>query len=249
MNIPSQLMQEICNDPEFGYSQGSNRWGNEKVKTFYIDGNTYNINAGDRDCSSAIISVYNSVYPNEYPFGSAYYTGNMIDCALETGKWQFLGKINNTTGLKPGDVLVRDGHTEMYVGNDKLAGFRNNENGGIIGGIEGDQTGNESSVVNFFSNPDNPWYGIRYIADNKNDYPQENNSKWPKEFKFNRNCSVYKAPNIYSKIVAEYDIDETVYLNGNFIYNDGVIFAEYNAGKTGIERYVIFSSDNNLMEV
>ena len=104
MNIPSQLMIEICNDPEFGYSQGSNRWGNEKVKTFYIDGNTYNINAGDRDCSSAIISVYNSVYPNEYPFGSAYYTGNMIDCALETGKWQFLGKISNTTGLKPASL-------------------------------------------------------------------------------------------------------------------------------------------------
>ena len=249
MNKPSELMQLICNDPRFGYSQGSNRWGNEKVACFNIDGKDYYINEGDRDCSSAIISVYNSVYPNEHPFGIAYYTGNMIECAMETGKWQYLGKITNTTGLKAGDVLVRDGHTEMYVGNGKVAGFRSNENGGIIGGLEGDQTGNESSIVNFFSDHNNPWQGIRYIGDSENNNDNENNSKWPKLFKFLNNCNVYTLPDLNSEIVAEYDKDETVYLNGNFIYNDDCIFAEYNASKTGVARYVIFSSIENLKEV
>ena len=246
MNIPSQLMIDICNDPRFGYSQGNNRWGNDKLAKFTIDGNDYYINQGDRDCGAAIISVYNSVYPNKYPFGAGYYTGNMIECALETGNWEDLGYINGPDNLLAGDVLVRNGHTEMYVGDGKLAGFRSNEFGGIIGGEEGDQTGNESSVVNYFQDLNNPWHAIRFKGFTEDS--KEDKMIWPCLFTFLEDTDVHVTDSLYSDVVAKYDKGESVLLNGHFSFNNDLIWAEYNAAKTGIARYVAVGKLDKVRE-
>lgn len=46
-------------------------------------------------------------------------------------------------GLIAGDVLIKDGHTEMYIGNNQNVSASKNENNGINGGQIGDQTGQE----------------------------------------------------------------------------------------------------------
>lgn len=54
--------------------------------------------------------------------------------------------------LQEGDVLISDGHTEIYVGNNQLVGAHSNSHNGITGDAVGDQTGGELSVGNFYEN-------------------------------------------------------------------------------------------------
>lgn len=243
---PSDLMIAICTDPRFGYTQGDGRWGNGIPITFNINGENISIDGGDRDCSAGVISVYNACYPNKYPFGSAYYTGNMIECALETGNWIDLGYIDGYQDLQAGDVLVRDGHTEMYVGNGKLAGFRSNEFGGIIGGEEGDQTSNESSVVNYFQDLNNPWHAIRFKGISEDS--KEDKMKWPCLFTFLEDTDVHVTDSLFSEVVATYDKGESVLLNGHFSFNNDLIWAEYNGAKTGVARYVAVGKLDKVRE-
>ena len=42
--------------------------------------------------------------------------------------------------LKPGDVLLREEHTEMYIGDGHMVGAHCNEFRGVRGGVGGDQT-------------------------------------------------------------------------------------------------------------
>lgn len=152
-------MTHLVECPNHGYSQGSNRWGNsstEKVETsegaFYIQG-------GDRDCSSAIISVWEAVLND---FIESSYTADMVSGFTKTGLFEWLPY----SYPQPGDILLKesasDGHTAMYIGNGQVAEFWLNEKGGIIGGVEGDQTGGESRIRDLYMYP---WDGIlRYIG-------------------------------------------------------------------------------------
>ena len=71
------------------------------------------------------------------PYGSYMWTGNEIALLTSYG---FVKR--SLSDPQIGDVLWREGHTEIYLGNGMCGGARIAETGGISG-KQGDQTGNE----------------------------------------------------------------------------------------------------------
>lgn len=119
----------IAEDNAHGYDQ-INRWG------------------PNYDCSSLLITAFqNAGVPVKT--NGATYTGDMADGFIKSG---FLS-IPFTSGMElvRGDVLLANGHTEMYIGNNQNVGAHINENGETTGGTTGDQTGNEISVTNYYN--------------------------------------------------------------------------------------------------
>lgn len=143
-----------------GYTQGANRWGNGTVCSIDVDGVKYMFSGGDRDCSSGVISAYEAAGVD---CGGATYTGNMRALMCATGNFVDMPM---SYIAQRGDIYLNDrDHTAMCKTAipDVLMQFSINENGQIIGGLEGDQTGNESNTRGYY---DYPWNRIlRYIGD------------------------------------------------------------------------------------
>lgn len=96
---------------------------------------TVYIHGGDYDCSEAVRMCYRAV--GVLPYGSYMWTGNEIELLTAHGF-----KVRSLSSPKVGDVLWREGHTEMYLGDNMQGGARIAETGGI-NGAKGDQTGRE----------------------------------------------------------------------------------------------------------
>ena len=90
----------------------------------------------DRDCSSAILTSVSSA--GLVPATTYMWTGNERQILKECGYVQV-----DLSHLRRGDILWKNGHTEMYLGNGLQGGARIDERGGIHGATPGDQTGNE----------------------------------------------------------------------------------------------------------
>ena len=119
-------------DDSHGYSQQT-RWGNPNY-----------------DCSSFVISAYESAGIPVKTNGATY-TGNMRSAFTQTG---FDCYNFGSVDLQPGDVLLRDGYTEMYIGDGKNVGAHGNKDG-----VDGDSSGSELGV----SNTGNNWtWVLRY---------------------------------------------------------------------------------------
>lgn len=143
------------------YTQGSGRWGDGDGKCYIdVDGTTYAVEQGDRDCSSAVIDCWrNAIWYTAYrgALDAATYTGNMRSVFVGSGlfEWMPMSYI-----AQRGDVYLNEvNHTAMCVSAipDMLAEFSINEHGGITGGATGDQTGGESRIGAYY---DFPWDGI-----------------------------------------------------------------------------------------
>ena len=127
-----QWALEIAADDSHGYSQ-INRNGNP-----------------DYDCSSL---VYYSLYNTGWPIASicpyAFATGSMDSVLTQLGFQKITFSNGDYSSLVAGDILLREGHTEIYIGNGQTVGAHSDEVGGITGAQGGDQTGREISVVGF----------------------------------------------------------------------------------------------------
>ena len=66
----------------------------------------------------------------------------------------------DVNSLQPGDILLNEGsHTEMYIGEGKNVGAHGDRDG-----VNGDSSGSEISVSNYYSFP---WNGVlRYNGGN-----------------------------------------------------------------------------------
>lgn len=111
----------IANDNTHGYSQ-ANRYG------------------PDYDCSSLVTTAFRNAGIN-VPYDCN--TRNMKDRFVNAGfVWIPANSIPNFPGssanLKRGDILLKSGHTELYIGNNQNIGAHDNYNG-IPGGIGGDK--------------------------------------------------------------------------------------------------------------
>jgi cell wall-associated NlpC family hydrolase len=135
----------IAKDDSHGYDQGKR------------DGKP------DYDCSSLMIASWESAGVKIKEAGATY-TGNMRLAFLKRGFEDVFSKVNvkTGTGLMPGDVLLHEGkHTAMYIGNGQLVHAAINENGKIVGGKPGDQTGKEIWVRSYYNHP---WNSVlRYV--------------------------------------------------------------------------------------
>lgn len=158
--IVVELFKHLCEHSWHGYSQVS-RWGDgEGNCPVNVDGKTYYLEQGDRDCSSAVISAYEAAGVN---CGGATNTRNMRKCMTDTGNFEW--KPMSYTA-QPGDIYLKEGsHTAMCISAnpDMLGEFSQSETGGIDG-KEGDQTGKESYIHAYY---DYPWDGILHFIGDK----------------------------------------------------------------------------------
>lgn len=134
-------IKDIAADNKHGYSQ-VNRWGTP---------NTWS----DYDCSSLVISAYQAAGVPVKDKGATY-TGNMYKVFTACGFKDVTKDINLATGkgLIAGDVLLNhQDHTAMMISTSQLAQASIDENGGIMGGRVGDQTGYEIHTRTYYNYP------------------------------------------------------------------------------------------------
>lgn len=134
-------IKKIAADPKHGYSQ-VNRWGSP---------NTWS----DYDCSSLVISAYQAAGIPVKDKGATY-TGNMYKVFTACGFKDVTKDINLSTGkgLIAGDVLLNHAdHTAMMISTSQLAQASIDENGNIMGGKVGDQTGYEIATRSYYNYP------------------------------------------------------------------------------------------------
>lgn len=118
----------------------------------------------DYDCSSLMIASWEQAGVKVKTAGATY-TGNMKAAFLKCGFAEMIGKVNikTGTGLIPGDILLHEGkHTAMYIGGKQIVHAAINENGKIVGGKPGDQTGKEIWVRSYYNHP---WNSVLRYAD------------------------------------------------------------------------------------
>ena len=103
------------------------------------------IHGGDYDCSESVRMCYAAAGVLPWPYWDSYmWTGNEPEMLLGHGFRKV--DVGTAARMRRGDVLLKKGHTEMYLGNGRQAGARGDERGGIgYGASKGDQTGYELS--------------------------------------------------------------------------------------------------------
>ncbi len=142
----TQWMINLANDDSHGYDQ-IYRWGER----------------GDFDCSSAVITAWETSGVPVKSKGGATYTGNMYSAFIKNGFRDVTSKVNLSTGsgCVRGDVLLNvSHHTAMYIGSGQEVEASINERGGATGGTPGDQTGQEIKIRSYRNYP---WdYVLRY---------------------------------------------------------------------------------------
>ena len=129
-----------ANDDTHGYSQET-RWGNPNY-----------------DCSSLVISSWEAAgVPVNSKYGATY-TGDMREAFLASGQFEWIPGPVDVNTLQKGDVLLAEHkHTEIYIGNGQNVGALGNKDG-----VDGDSSGNEISVIDYW---DDDWDGIlRYTG-------------------------------------------------------------------------------------
>lgn len=164
--IAVRLMEHLCEHDWHGYTMsnpGRNGDG-EGVCPVIVDGRTYNLQQGDRDCSSSTCECWKMALagtPFEGKLNAAQSTHNMRKVFTGSGlfEWKPMSFV-----AQPGDLYIKEGsHVAMCVSAvpDMLAEFSLNEKGGAYGGKVGDQTGRESRIGKFY---DYPWDGILHYV-------------------------------------------------------------------------------------
>ncbi|MDO4663149.1 MAG: SH3 domain-containing protein [Tissierellia bacterium] len=214
----------IADDPSHGYSQGNiSRWG------------------VDYDCSSLVITVVNDAGIPVKRNGATY-TGNMYHAFIKSGFVDISNSVNFSSGygLRRGDVLLNPNlHTEIYIGNNLICGARIDENGGIIGGRKGDQTGFEICYSRYYNRP---WrFALRYY-EKSNEAIKVKNEKW--HARTLAVCNVRESPSTNSKIVAIYGKGEMIYYDQVWEAN-GYRWLSY-IGYSGCRRFVAYRMSNDL---
>lgn len=130
----AEVMDHFVDHDAHGYSQ-PNRDGVGYEALELSDRTVVEFNGGDRDCSRLIQTCY--VVVGVLPRGISMWTGNQREILLANGFVEV--PLDN---LQRGDVLWREGHTEMYMGDGVEAGARRSEYHSIDGKT-GDQDGGE----------------------------------------------------------------------------------------------------------
>ena len=145
----AEIMEQWAMDDSHGYDQAY-RWGEY----------------GDYDCSSAIITAFELAGVPLKTCGATT-TWDMYPICLALGFVDVINSVNLATGegLKRGDILLnRQNHVAIYCGDGLEAEESINENGGIVGGQPGDQTGWEFLIQPYRNTY--PWdHVLRYTKD------------------------------------------------------------------------------------
>lgn len=138
----AEVMLHLCEHAAHGYSQPARKGDGTWETVELSDGTKVRVHGGDYDCSEATRQAYAAV--GVLPQDSYMWTGNERDLLLKYGFYELSF---NKSILRVGDVLWKEGHTEIVVKPGYQGGFNGDENGGLgQGARKGDQTGYESYV-------------------------------------------------------------------------------------------------------
>lgn len=180
--VAAALHRHLCEHDWHGYTQGSGRWGDgEGVCRVTVDGKTYELQQGDRDCSSSVIECWQTALKGtayEGALDAATYTGNMRQVFVGSGLFEWMPM---TFIAQPGDIYLNErDHTAMCQSAipDVMSEFVIAEDGTIIGKQVGDQTGHESHIREY---SDFPWDGILHyngLADTAQEGWQKSGTRW-----------------------------------------------------------------------
>lgn len=137
----AQIMEHVCKHDAHGYSQ-PNRAGDGTIETVTLsDGTPVYIHGGDYDCSELVRMCYRAA--DVLPYGSYMWTGNE-DTLLRANGFERVPVVDAARG----DVLLRDGHTALYLGDGKIGEAYYGDKG--LTGVKGDQDGTEVRIANFY---------------------------------------------------------------------------------------------------
>lgn len=114
------------------------------------------IHGGDYDCSEGVRMCYRAA--GVLPYGSYMWTGNEVSLLTSYG---FVKR--SLSSPKEGDVLWREGHTELYLGNGLQGGARHGDAPGGLTGKKGDQSSTE--ITSSAYNPGEWTLLLRYEGD------------------------------------------------------------------------------------
>lgn len=137
----AQVAEHICKHDAHGYSQ-PNRAGDGTIEEITLsDGSKAYIHGGEYDCSELVRMTYRAA--DVLPYGSYMWTGNE-DALLRANGFERVAVVNAIRG----DVLWREGHTAIYLGDGKIAEAYYGDEG--LSGKKGDQDGTEVRIANFY---------------------------------------------------------------------------------------------------
>lgn len=152
LSIPdaaAEIMWHKVTHDQHGYSQPNRSTKYDDKETITLsDGTQVDIAAWDDDCSAGVRDTYLSL---GIDVGGFTYTGNEAEGLLESGNFVRVG----LEDVGNGDILLREGHTEMIVVRDGTmyqAGFRHGDYPGGLDGQTGDQDGTEATYSDYL-----PW--------------------------------------------------------------------------------------------
>ena len=234
----AEIMLHLVTHAAHGYSQPA-RAGDGTIETLTLsDGTVTTVHGGDYDCSEAVRMCY--VAAGVLPRGCYMWTGNEAALLKSHG---FAGV--GLGDLRVGDVLLRNGHTEMVVsvgGRLMQAGFRISERH-TISGVKGDQTGWESSYSAL--NPGAWSWAYRYVGGQPTGASKAavHNATVSMSIPAGTYQCVVDALNVRAgagmgyKAVAQYKRGETVALDGSATVADGCVWGRY-VGGSGKTRHI-----------
>jgi hypothetical protein len=143
----AQIDEHVAAHDAHGYSQ-PRRTGDGTVEDVTLsNGWVARIHGGDYDCSSLIWEIVMTVLQVSVPW---MWTGNERATLLSLG----FRRVTPSWDIPRGTVLLRNGHTEMFLGGRKIGGPRGSRYGNGIDGPPGDQSGTEIMVSDTY-NPAN----------------------------------------------------------------------------------------------
>lgn len=137
-----EVANHLIRHDAHGYSQ-PNRAGDGTVETIRLsDGTKAKVHGGDYDCSELVRTCWAAVGVLPWDYSQSYmWTGN--EESVLTSHGFAVVPVRPASYMMPGDVLWRDGHTELYLGGGRCGGARHGDAPGGLTGRKGDQDGTE----------------------------------------------------------------------------------------------------------
>lgn len=135
-----EVANHLIDHNAHGYSQPT-RQGDGTVETITLsDGTKAKVHGGDYDCSELVRSVWAAVGILPFKYSESYmWTGNEESVLTSHG----FAVVPVTAFMEPGDVLWREGHTEIYLGGGRCGGAKHGDSPSGTTGRQGDQDGTE----------------------------------------------------------------------------------------------------------
>lgn len=235
----AQIAEHIAAHNSHGYSQ-PNRMGNGTTETVALsDGSKVTIHGGDYDCSEMVRVCVNAALSGTYKGPIEYmWTGSQDEEMRAVGYERVsLGSIVR------GDVLMRSGHTAIYLGGGKIGEAHHGDYAGGLDGRKGDQDGTEVRIATYYASAWTRAYHFPEPGGNEDESEMFEVQKTVTVMSHTLN--VRDAPSVTTgSIVAKYRKGDTINIDG-VVFGGLYAWGHYIGGTSGKDRYIALGTLEN----